>query len=169
MNRPQSLDNPLLAELRWVHDMLRRDLAAIRRLADQAAGGAPAGALQDGLRRLQSNGPLFQLKINCLSYCQVVHHHHHAEDAMLFPAVRRSAPHLKATVDKLEADHRVVSDLLDQVEGAARSLGGDDGPIRAKLVQALRTLSDHLLEHLAFEEKTLEPVLKTWKRWPFHG
>ncbi|MEV0459386.1 hemerythrin domain-containing protein [Catellatospora methionotrophica] len=169
MTRPQVDDNPLLAELRWVHNMLRRDLAAVRRLADEAAGGAPARDLQQGLRKLQSNGPLFQLKINCLSYCQFVHHHHQAEDAMMFPAVRRAAPHLRATVDRLEADHRVVSDLLDQVEGAARALGGDDAEIRAKLVVALRTLSDKLLEHLEFEEGALGPVLKTWKRWPFHG
>ncbi|MEU8002174.1 hemerythrin domain-containing protein [Catellatospora sp. NPDC049111] len=169
MTRQRTMDNPLLAELQAIHDMVRRDLAVVRRLADQAAAGAPAAALQKGVRGLQSNGALFQLKVNCLSYCQFVHHHHHLESAMLFPAVRKAAPHLRQTVDRLESDHRVVSDLLDQVEGAARALGGGDAEIRAKLVEALRTLSDHLLEHLAFEEDALEPVLKTWKRWPFHG
>ncbi|GAA1633594.1 hemerythrin domain-containing protein [Catellatospora bangladeshensis] len=169
MSQTRSTESPLLAELRWIHDMLRRDLATVRRLADEAAAGAPAAALQEGLRRLQSSGPLFQLKANCLSYCQVVHHHHSLESALLFPAVRRSAPHLKETVDRLEADHRLVSGLLDQVEGAARALGGDDRAVREKLVAALRTLSDHLLEHLAFEEESLAPVLATWKRWPHHG
>lgn len=149
--------------------MLRRDLATVRRIADEAATGASAARLQEGVRRLQSNGPLFQLKANCLSYCQVVHHHHHLESALLFPAVRRSAPHLKETVDRLEADHRLVSELLDQVEGAARALGGDDAAVRGKLVEALRTLSEHLLAHLKFEEESLAPVLATWRRWPFHG
>lgn len=162
-------DNPLLAELRWVHDMLRADLATIRRLADDAAGGAPAGQIQAGLDRMKTRGPLFQLRVNCLSYCQFVHHHHQNEDVLLFPAVRRSAPHLAETVDKLEADHRIVSGLLDEVEAAARGLGGDDAPIRQKLVAALQTLSDHLLAHLAFEEERLAPVLATWKRWPFNG
>jgi hypothetical protein len=167
MTQSSSLRNPLLAELRWVHDMLRRDLATIRTLADAAAGGALAGDIQAGLKQLKTRGPLFQLRVNCLSYCQFVHHHHHNEDAMLFPAVRRSAPHLGATVDKLKADHRLVSDLLDRVEATARELGGDDGPMRRRLVDSLRTLSDHLLEHLAFEEAQLAPVLATWKRWPF--
>lgn len=166
MNQQASTEPPLLAELRWVHDMLRRDLATVRRLADDAAAGAAVTDLQHGVRRLQSGGPLFQLKVNCLSYCQVVHHHHELESAMLFPAVREAAPHLRQTVDRLEADHRRVADLLDQVDGAARTLGGDDATVRATLVAALRTLSDHLLEHLAVEEEALAPVLSTWQHWP---
>ncbi|MFC3499819.1 hemerythrin domain-containing protein [Micromonospora krabiensis] len=168
MKQEHPRTNPLLAELRWIHDALRRDLAAVRKLADEASAGAPAVRLQQRMRKLQSNGPLFQMKTNCLQYCHAVHRHHRLESVLLFPAVRRSAPHLKATVDKLEADHALVSELLDQVEEAAQALNGEDAAIRKKLVTALRTLSDHLLEHLAFEEKALAPVLATWKRWP-HG
>ncbi|MET7396768.1 hemerythrin domain-containing protein [Dactylosporangium sp. NPDC005572] len=163
----RSLDNPLLAELRWVHDMIRRDLATVRRLADDTERGGPFAAVRDGLRELNTNGPLFQLKVNCLQYCQFVHHHHSNESALLFPAVRRSAPELAATVDRLEADHRAVAGLLDEVEAAARSLGS--AADRTRLVAALRTLSEHLLEHLTFEEEALAPVLASWKRWPFHG
>jgi hypothetical protein len=158
--------NPLFDELRAVHNMLRRDLATVRKLADAAAGGAPAGAVRSGVARLKSNGPLFQLKVNCLSYCQTVHGHHHNEDEGIFPAVVRAAPHLRGTVNKLKADHRLVADLLDQVEGAARQLGGNDTATRRKLVEALRALSDHLLEHLAFEETELRPVLANWTSWP---
>jgi hypothetical protein len=41
------------------------------------------------------------------------------KDADLFRSVRRSAPDYRAIVDQLQAEHQVVSDLLDQVEGAA--------------------------------------------------
>ncbi|SNT64666.1 Hemerythrin HHE cation binding domain-containing protein [Asanoa hainanensis] len=158
--------NPLLDELKSVHNMLKRDLAAVRKLADAAASGAPAKNVRAGLTKLKSNGPLFQLRVNCLSYCQVVHNHHHNEDEALFPAVVRAAPHLKATVAKLKADHRLVEDMLYEVEGAARQLGGNDAAPRRKLVAALRALSDHLLEHLAYEETQLGPVLANWKTWP---
>lgn len=158
--------NPLFDELKSVHGMLRRDLATVRRLADAAAGGAPARDVRSGLTRLKTNGPLFQLRVNCLSYCQVVHAHHHNEDEALFPAVVRAAPHLRATVAKLKDDHRLVADLLDQVEGAARQLGGNDAAPRRKLVEALRALSDHLLAHLALEETELKPVLANWTSWP---
>lgn len=140
--------------------MLRRDLATVRRLAAATGAGEPAGGIRAGLRELQSRGPLFQLRVNCLSYCQFVHGHHGNEDAGMFPALRRMAPELGTTIDKLEADHRVISDLLDQVEGAARNLGdGRDAALRGRLVEALDTLSDRLLAHLAFEEEALGPVL----------
>ncbi|NYI98984.1 hypothetical protein HNR12_005261 [Streptomonospora nanhaiensis] len=163
MSESQTAPNPLLDELKWVHGMLRRDLAACRRLAADAARGAPAGEIREGLSRLRSQGPLFQLRTNCLAFCRFVHHHHGLEDAAVFPRVRRTAPHLAAAVDRLEADHRVVSDLLDEVEAAAGDLTGDAAAqARARLAAALDTLADHLLEHLDYEEDVLGPVFLTW-------
>jgi len=160
-------ESPLLQELRGVHDMLRRDLAAVRQLAAAAAEGAAAPDIRAGLHRLQSRGPLFQLRVNCLSYCQTLHSHHGREDVGLFPAVRRSAPELGRTVDRLEADHRLVSDLLDDIEKTAHTLDDAASPAdRARLVEALDTLSAHLLEHLDVEEEALAPVLRSWQSWP---
>jgi hypothetical protein len=179
MTTTPDVTNPLLRELVDVHDMLRRDLRTCRELADAALAGAAAGHLRQELSRLASRGPLFQLKTTCLSYCQVVHDHHRREDVTLFTAVRRSAPHLDALVDRLEADHRLVSDILDEVEAAASHLDDtddtddtdDDGltrraDARSGLVDALTSLSDHLLEHLAREEEVLAPVFLTWNQWP---
>jgi hypothetical protein len=159
--------NPLLLELQRVHDALRRDLRTCRDLADAALAGAAPAHLRDTLDRLGTRGPLFQLKANCLRYCAFVHAHHGAEDASLFPAVRRSAPHLGAVIDRLEADHRLVSDLLDEIEAAAGVLDDAGGTTaRRRLADALTTLSQHLLEHLDVEEKVLAPVFLTWQGWP---
>jgi hypothetical protein len=159
--------DPLLEELRQVHDMLRFDLATCRRLASAAVDGTPDSVVRDGLERLQTRSLLFQLRLNCLSYCQLVHAHHGREDVGLFPAVRRSAPHLGSAVDRLEADHRAVSMLLDEVETSADDLAHDGAEAaRARLSSALLLLSDHLLEHLEYEEETLAPVLRTWDGWP---
>ena len=115
----------------------------------------PAGLAGADLRNLASTGPLWQLKVNCLQYCRFVHSHHTGESAMIFPALRRSNPALNPVIDRLEADHARVADLLDQVEGAARSLGGsDDGPARARLAEALGTLAVDLLE--AVEDAALD-------------
>ena len=165
---PRALPHPqsrgLIRQLRWVHDMLRRDLAAVRELAARVADGASTAEVRGGLRDLQSRSLLFQLRANCLGYCQIVHSHHGHEDAILFPAVRQAAPQLSATVDRLEADHRVVSALLDQVEELAEDL--DHQGARAAIVLALTRLSTDLLQHLEFEEEALEPVLNSWERWP---
>ncbi len=122
------------------------------------------------MEALQTRGPLWQLRINCLRYCRFVHGHHGHEDVLLFPAVRSYAPDLDDVVDKLESDHRRVSDLLDTVEDAARQLGTrDEEAARQRLGRALEDLSEHLLEHLAFEEAALGPVLAAWDRWPGPG
>lgn len=162
MKRSQASNNPLLAELKAVHDMLRRDLATCRKLAAAAANGTPPAQVQAGLNQVRSKGPLFQLRANCVQHCHAVRSHHEGEDAGLFQSVRRSARDLRATVDQLQAEHRVVSDLLDQVEGASRGLENSLAS-RTRLADALNTLSVRLLAHLDFEEKALGPALLAMK------
>lgn len=159
--------NVLLEELRWVHDHLRRDLATLGRLAGQVDKGATSATVAQALQQLKTKGPLWQLKVNCLTYCRFVHGHHGNEDVNLFPAVKKAEPSLRKAVDRLAADHRRVSDLLDEIEAAARFLS-EDAASRTRMTAALGQLSQHLLEHLAFEEKTLGPVLARWSRWPGH-
>src|ERR1017187_4699247 len=70
---PNPRGDAMAAELRWVHDMIRRDLAMVRQLAANVAAGLPAEQAQDGIRSLAADGPLWQLKVNCLQYCRFVH------------------------------------------------------------------------------------------------
>ena len=158
--RPQALAGQLV----WVHEMLRRDLASARGLAEEAANGLPADAVRSGLTELESQGPLFRLRTTCLGYCQLLHSHHGGETDLLFPAVRTAAPHLAAAVDRLEAEHRTVSTLLDEIEGVAADLGPDTA--RRTLARALNRLSAVLEDHLAYEEEVLVPVLEEWDEWP---
>src|SRR5438105_2041921 len=121
--------------------MIRHDLDVVRRLAGSVLEGAPAEQVRAEIGALQTNSPLWKLRVNCLYYCRFVHSHHGLEDRMLFPALRRSNPALAPVVDKLEADHRRVSDLLDEVAQAAdRLLEEDTGTHRQTLVESLTTL-----------------------------
>ena len=154
----------MVAELKWVHDMVRRDLRTVRQMA---ADGLPAAGIRAGIRSLAANGPLWQLKINCLQYCRFVHSHHHAESVMLFPGLRRANPALNPVVDKLEADHLSISGLLDEVGEAAQKLSsGEDPAVRERLTQALQKLSTDLLAHLQYEEENISDTLRTLPGWP---
>jgi hypothetical protein len=165
--QPGSRGEAMVAELKWVHDMIRRDLQTVRRLADDVQGGMPGGRVAAGIRSLVAGGPLWQLKINCLQYCRFVHSHHHAESVMLFPALRRANPDLGPVIDKLESDHARVSDLLDDVEAASAELAAQEDPVtRQRLTQALQVLSDELLAHLAYEEDNVSATLRTMTAWP---
>jgi hypothetical protein len=183
---PNPPGEALVAELRWVHDMIRRDLATVRRMAADVAAGLPADEISAAIRTLATGGPLWQLRINCLQYCRFVHSHHHAESVMLFPELRRADPALNPVVDKLEADHVHVSGLLEDVEAAVRGLRlaedhgapehddasrndsatENDGAPRQRLVAALDTLSADLLAHLQYEEEQISGTLRTWTMWP---
>jgi iron-sulfur cluster repair protein YtfE (RIC family) len=164
---PNGWGEGLAAELVWVHDMIRRDLETVRRLASEVARGLPGQDAQAGIRSLAASGPLWQLKINCLQYCRFVHMHHHAESVMLFPELRRANPALNPVVDRLEADHASVAGLLDEVEAAAQALSDREDPaLRERLSGALQDLSADLLDHLRYEEDNISGTLRTWTAWP---
>lgn len=157
----------VLGEVRLIRTMLRDDLAACRHLAAQVKDGVDVPQVRVEITNLQSASPLWQLRINCLRHCFYVHGNHNAEDAHVFPAVRAADPErMNPVVDKLEADHRRVSTLLDEVESSAQQLVQDDQSSRDRLADALTDLSNHLLEHLGYEEQALAPVLSTRTTWP---
>jgi hypothetical protein len=151
----------LFVELLWVHSIIRRDLKIVERLAADVGEGLPGEAVQDALGELKAGGPLWQLKVNCLRYCGHVHAHHGAEDVLLFPALRAADPSISPVVDRLEADHARVSDLLDVVEAAARALTDTDGAdARRRVIDGLRDLHVQLLEHLDYEERHAGPTMR---------
>jgi hemerythrin HHE cation binding domain-containing protein len=151
----------MFQELLYIHGAIRHDLQVVERLATGVLDGLPPGQLQAEIRDLQTNGPLWQLKVNCLRYCRFVHLHHHMEDVAFFPRLRATNPAIAPVVDKLEADHRRVSDLLDEVEAAAAALDADDCEAsRRRVADALGTLALSLLEHLDFEERSAGPTIR---------
>ena len=154
-------------QLKLIHQMLRSDLTVCRELAGVVAAGAPAADIAAQILALQTRSPIWTLQVNCLYHCRVVHAHHGHEDADMFPALRRSNPELSAVVDKLEADHRTISSLLDDVEESAKGL--DDAavnPARLRLVTALGRLEEDLLAHLAYEEESIASTMRSWEQWP---
>jgi iron-sulfur cluster repair protein YtfE (RIC family) len=158
----------LFDELQWVHERIRHDLAVCEDLAERIAEGLSPEQVRAEIRELQTNSPLWRLRVNCLYYCRFVHSHHHAEDVLLFPALRASDPAMVPVADKLEADHRVVSDLLDEVEAAADALVLEDAvDIRARIITALADLRLELIAHLSYEEQMAGPTIRSWTSWPF--
>ncbi len=158
----------LFDELQWVHEKIRPDLAVCEDLAERIADGLSPEQVRAEIRELQTNSPLWRLRVNCLYYCRFVHSHHHAEDVMLFPALRASDPAMVPVADRLEADHRLVSDLPDEVEAAADALVLEDAvDIRARIITALGNLRVELIAHLSYGEQMVGPTIRSWTSWPF--
>lgn len=125
------------AYLKLVHDGFRRELALIRKeLSDSGRPGLGV-----------------QLRINCLTVCQGLHHHHTGEDTVMFPGLAEQHPSLAPTLERLAEEHERVTVLLEELRQALS--GGDPLKVRAEIER----LVDELEAHLTYEEEQLIPIL----------
>jgi hypothetical protein len=152
----ESSENPhgeaLVEELRWAHGIIRGNLQTISTVVAHLNDGASSERIRAQINELASTSALWTLRVNCFRYCRLVHTHHHIEDVALFPTLRCFHPALSPVIDRLEADHAVVSRYLDQVEAAADRLDSDPSARKA-LVEALNSLAAHLLTHLDYQTR----------------
>jgi hypothetical protein len=154
----------MLAELKMIHNLLRENLVIVDQLAGAILAGADKIEIQGQVADLAGPRGLRLLQVNCFAYCRFVHGHHGLEDAAMLPRLRAANPSIRPVTDRLEADHRRVSVLLDDVTRAADGLD-ESTPSRGHLVAALDALREHLLEHLAYEEEALAETLSRLTGW----
>ena len=70
-------------------------------------------------------------------------------------------PTSNPVIDRLQAEHRRVSDDLDAVETAATALADADGQqARKAVVDTLQTLRQNLLAHLDYEELNIAATVR---------
>jgi alkanesulfonate monooxygenase SsuD/methylene tetrahydromethanopterin reductase-like flavin-dependent oxidoreductase (luciferase family) len=147
-----------------VHDHLRGELDQIYGLIDQvAAGTLDAAAARSHINEMTMRQNNWTLGTYCESYCRVVTVHHTIEDQSMFPNLRRRDPRLGPVIDRLQAEHRVIHDVLDGVDRAlvAFVAAGGGTAALAGLRDAADLLSDTLRSHLAYEERELvEPIAR---------
>jgi alkanesulfonate monooxygenase SsuD/methylene tetrahydromethanopterin reductase-like flavin-dependent oxidoreductase (luciferase family) len=144
-----------------VHDHLRAELEQIRDLVEQvAAGSIGVGQARSHINTMTMRQNNWTLGTYCESYCRLVTTHHSLEDASLFPHLRRADPALAPVVDQLEAEHRIIHDVLEGVDKALVALVDGSGSIDG-LRAAVDLLDDTLLSHLSYEERELvEPLAR---------
>jgi hypothetical protein len=144
-----------------IHAYIRRDLETVKGLAAQAAQGVPGTELREQLHELKRGSILWRLQVDCLRHCSLVHMHHQLEDREFFVELRDANPALSPVIERLEADHRRVSDDLDAVEAAAMAVTDEHhAEARQALVAALDALEANLLEHLDYEELNVATTVR---------
>jgi Hemerythrin HHE cation binding domain len=170
-------DRPETARGRWayqaliaIHRLIRRDLAAVERLAAAVHDGLPTAGLHEEIEALKSEGTIWQLQLSCLRHCEFVHLHHHMEDVDFFAELEETNPAIRPVVERLRAEHGAVSDLLDAVEVAAQALSADHGhDARRAVADALEKLRRHLLAHLEYEELSVASTARRLAELPSFG
>ncbi|HEY9409869.1 MAG TPA: hemerythrin domain-containing protein, partial [Jiangellaceae bacterium] len=144
-----------------VHDHLREELTQVRDLIEQvAAGSLDPGAARSHINTMTMRQNNWTLGTYCESYCRVVTTHHTLEDQSMFPQLRRKDPRLVPVVDRLEQEHQVIHEVLEQVDRALVALVSEPDGMKA-LRGAVDLLTDALLSHLSYEERELvEPLAR---------
>jgi hypothetical protein len=149
-----------------IHDHLRTELAQVRDIVDQVRRGQlTVGAARSEINTMTMRQNNWTLGAYCESYCRIVTGHHTLEDRSVFTHLRRRDPDLGAVLDRLQEEHVVIHDVLEQVDDALVGLvgappyGADATAALDELQRALDLLTDTLLSHLAYEERELIPPL----------
>lgn len=157
---------PNAAHLKAIHDGLRAELAQVRDLIGQVrAGQLEVGRARSIINTMTMRQNNWTLGAYCESYCRIVTGHHTLEDRSIFRHLRQVDPALVAVVDRLEAEHHTVAELLESVDRAlvglvaAPSDGTGGTAAIDELSAAMDALADALLAHLAFEEESIGPAL----------
>ena len=147
------------AHLVEVHDGLRAELTRLRDIVEQVvAGEEQAHRARNAINELTMRQNNWTLGAYCAQYCRFVTGHHSLEDRSVFPHLRRSDPALTPVLDRLEQEHLVIHDVLEQLDEALVGLvSGVSGT--AELQRVVDRLSTTLLDHLAYEEVELVPAL----------
>lgn len=144
-----------------VHEHLRAELTQVRGLVQQVADAtlppAPARSQINAMTMRQNS---WTVGAYCAAYCRLVTTHHSIEDQAMFPQLRRADPRLAPVIDRLEAEHLVIHEVLEEVDRALVDFVGDD-PHRDRLTAIVDQLTDTLRSHLAYEERELaEPIAR---------
>ncbi|QKE83045.1 LLM class flavin-dependent oxidoreductase [Arthrobacter sp. NEB 688] len=139
-----------------VHDHLRSELAQVRDVVDQVARGMlSVGSARSAVNAMTMRQNQWTLGAYCESYCRIVTGHHSLEDASIFPHLRWTDPAAAPVIARLEEEHEVIHDVLDDVDRALVALVADEPGAMDRLRHVVDVLTDTLLSHLAYEEREL--------------
>jgi hypothetical protein len=138
-----------------VHDHYRAELEQVRDLLARVAKGITgAGDARGELNRLTIRANDWTLGGACQQQCVSLTEHHGTEDAAIFPHLRQSQDTLRDVLDRLDAEHHAIHDVLEEIDAALIHLvrhPAELGPV----TDAIDLLTDTLLSHFAYEEREL--------------
>ncbi|WP_348647791.1 LLM class flavin-dependent oxidoreductase [Ornithinimicrobium sp. F0845] len=144
-----------------VHDMLRSELTQVRSIIEQVKNATmDVGSARSAMNDMTMKQNNWTLGAYCSRYCATVTQHHGLEDASVFPHLRTAERDLVPVLDRLEQEHVVIHDVIEQVDRALVEFVAEPDDF-TRLDEAVDALSDTLLSHLSYEEDQLvEPLAR---------
>jgi iron-sulfur cluster repair protein YtfE (RIC family) len=143
------------------HAMHLREMGRVNRAMGRVfAGEGSAKQLLVTISAMQMVANMRQFGNLCGATCDMLTGHHMIEDQYVFPTLEGRNDGLNKVVARLRAEHLVIHDLLEQLEGAAVALITDPGPANANALRAaFTTLETFVVSHFGYEQTELEEAL----------
>ncbi|WP_030483688.1 LLM class flavin-dependent oxidoreductase [Nocardioides aequoreus] len=147
-----------------VHDALRAELDQLRDVVDQVRRGLlQVGQARSTINTMTMRQNNWTLGAYCESYCRIVTGHHTLEDRSMLPHLASRDPASVPVVERLEAEHHVIHDVLERVDQRLVALVSAAPRDASAALEALSSevdrLTDTLLSHLRYEETELHHPL----------
>jgi Hemerythrin HHE cation binding domain len=143
------------------HAMHLREMSRINRAMEQVfAGNGSAEELLTTISSMQMVSNMRQFGNLCGATCQMLTGHHSIEDQWIFPALMGHSNGLNKVVERLQAEHLVIHDLIVSLERAAIALIHNASSANAKQLRAaFATLEGFVKSHFGYEQTELEEAL----------
>lgn len=145
-----------------IHRHYLSDLAQIAQVLQRIkAGEAPPEDLAHIVLNAEMTQNFRAFGTLCGQQCRMLSMHHNIEERAMFPALHgRGSDAMRAVVERLRAEHKVVHELLERLTAAADRLSkapseetfAEAGAVFAKLLEVVRS-------HFHYEENALEEAL----------
>ena len=149
-------------QLAMIHSHYLADLARITRLMQRIeAGEAPPEDLADIVLHSDMARNLSAFGSICGQACHVLMMHHNIEEGHMFPGIHGPAGEgIRAVVDRLREEHKVIHELLDRLAVSAKALAAEASDKRFDEVRAVYTrLFEAVRSHFKYEETELEEAI----------
>lgn len=168
--RPKS---PVLPEANESHRRQGRMLGVIHRQYLQSFeqisevlfkvenGSASPHVLVDEIANAQLTLNMRQFGTLCGRQCKLLLMHHDAEEQLMFPQIAsQNNPQLRSVIERLRAEHMVVSELILRLQDVANRLVADPASNALKETKAVFSkLQEVVVSHFDYEETQLETAL----------
>jgi Hemerythrin HHE cation binding domain len=143
------------------HAMHLREMSRVNRAMEQVfAGNGSAEELLTTITSMQMVSNMRQFGNLCGATCEMLTGHHSIEDHYLFPRLKGFSDGLNKVVERLQAEHLVIHDLLVNLESAAIALINAPASANAKSLRAaFAQLEGFVKSHFGYEQTELEEAL----------
>lgn len=138
-----------------VHDHYRGELWELRDMLERVAQGAvTAGQARSQLNALALRANNWAFGGLCQRQCVALVEHHLSEDGTIFPHLRRRQRSLQPVLDRLDAEHHAIGEVLEDIDAALVHLAQNPAELNP-ITEAVDLLTDTMLSHFAYEEREL--------------